>query len=80
MCVDGVYVPICGHSVTGVGSLTDVAQYVCYGIGYYGELKVVWIILLHVAILHLYLHSGELMIFMIIILKLLQYENIIYYW
>ena len=37
VCVDGVYVPICGHSDAGVGSLTDVAQYICNSIGYYGE-------------------------------------------
>ena len=40
VCVDGEYVPVCGHSEANVGSLTDIAQFACSIAGYSGELHV----------------------------------------
>ena len=39
VCVDGQYVPICGHSDYGIeANITDdIGTSVCYSIGYYGE-------------------------------------------
>ena len=39
VCVDGQYVPICGHSDYGIeANITDdIGISVCYSIGYYGE-------------------------------------------
>ena len=34
VCVDGMYVPVCGHSEAGVESPSDVAQYICHDLGY----------------------------------------------
>ena len=39
VCVDGQYVPICGHSDYGIeANITDdIGISVCYSIGYFGE-------------------------------------------
>ena len=39
VCVDGQYVPICGHSDYGIeANITDdIGTFVCYSIGYFGE-------------------------------------------
>lgn len=42
VCVDGQYVPICGHADSGVNAnITDeIANSICYDIGYIGKLLV----------------------------------------